>query len=171
MADNIYASIDLLYENAKEEYHYQRERLQKIQSKVELIMTLVSAVFTFEIANAMKVLDIDYSIDSSEHLQGFLAAMLGNFPYMISLVLLITAIVKLILVVFNIKCRVVDIVKLYNQKIYSRTREEVIPYLTALYVKCSAYNFQKINYLYRQINAVVIMVIISFLLFGIAYIF
>lgn len=171
MADNTYASIDILYENAKEEYIYQRERLEKIEAKVELIITLVSAVFTFEVANALKVLNIRHSIDSVEDFLNFLMAMWGNIPYLISLVLLVIAIVKLIFIVLNIKCRVVDIVKLYNKKVYTKTRDEVIPYLTAVYIKCNAYNFEKINSLYKKISRVVIIAIISILSFGLAYIF
>lgn len=169
MENNIYISIDTLYEIAKEEYDYQRERLQKLEAKVELVLGVVSTVFTFEIANALNVLDIDYSINSLENLKNFLCKMFLNIPYLVSFLLLIASIILLIYVSVNIKGRVIDVVKLYNQKIYSKPTEEVVPCLTALYVKYSAYNFKIINSLYRKINIVILMSVGSILLFGIAF--
>ena len=84
MANNMYVSIDFLYGIAKEEYDYQRERLKKIETRVELIMGVVGAVFTFEIANALKVLDIDYSISSFVNFKKFLCKMFLNVPYLLS---------------------------------------------------------------------------------------
>ena len=169
MANNMYVSIDFLYGIAKEEYDYQRERLKKIETRVELIMGVVGAVFTFEIANALKVLDIDYSISSFVNFKKFLCKMFLNVPYLLSFLLLIASIILLIYVGVNIKGRVVDVVKLYNGKIYSKPKEDITPYLTALYVKYSAYNFKKINSLYKKINLVILMAIGSMLLFGIAF--
>lgn len=169
MDNNVYISIDTLYDMAKEEYDYQRERFQKIEARVELIMGVVSAVFTFEIANALKVLNIDYSINSFANLRKFFYTMFQNVPYLISFFLLIASIIILIYVGVNIKGRVIDIVKLYNGKIYNKSKEDIIPYLTALYVKYSAYNFRKINSLYKKINLVIFMVVGSMLLFGMAF--
>lgn len=169
MENSMYVSIDALYDIAKEEYDYQRERLQKVETRVELIMGVVGAVLTFEIANALKVLDIDYSINSFTNFKKFLCRMFLNIPYLLSFLLLIASIIMLIYVGVNIKGRVVDVVKLYNRKIYNKPKEDITPYLTALYVKCSAYNFKKINSLYKNINLVILMSIGSMLLFGIAF--
>lgn len=169
MENNVYVSIDTLYNIAKEEYDYQRERLQKIETRVELIMGVVSAIFTFEIANALKVLNIDYPINSFTNLKRFLGRMIQNIPYLFSFLLLIVSIIMLIYVAVNIKGRVVDVVKLYNKKMYSKPKEDIVPYMTALYVKCSAYNFKKINFLYKKINSVILMSIGSVILFGVAF--
>lgn len=169
MNRDVYVSMETLYDIAKEEYVYQRERLQKIETKIELIMGLVSAVFTFEIVNAATALDIDFAVDSSVGLKKMVHKILCNIPYTFSLCLLIASIILLIYVGINVKCRIVDIVKLYNKKVYSKPKEELIPYLTALYVKCSAYNSKKINSSFRQINLVIMMSIVSVLLFGVGY--
>lgn len=169
--NSAYVSIKILYNNAKEEYNYQRERVQKLESKIELIITLISTIFTFEIANVLNVLKIDYLINSVENFNKFVSEMLKNIPCIISLVTMVVAIILSIIIIFKVKIRVVNVVDLYNTGIYKYSEDKILPYLTALYVRISDYNFRKLNFLYKLINVVVIISIVSIISFGIAYLF
>lgn len=171
MSKNTYESINLLYNQAKDEYNYQRERLQKMESKVELIITFVGTILTFEISNAKKLLNFCYTSDLTNNLKTLVRATINNIPYLLSLILLCVSVIILLVVFFNIKCRVVNIVKLYNDKTYNYNENDYTKYLTALYARCISYNYNKINYLYKLINCVVILSIISIISFGIAYLF
>lgn len=163
-----YPSIEMLLESEKEEYNYQRMRLQNIESKVEMIIAIVGSVVSFEIANVANVLKIEYTVNSIENLWKFAKDMICNFPYTISLVLLLISIFRLMKVLINLQYKIVDVVELYNQKIYMKSTEEVIPYLTAIYAKCNAINMKRLNCYYKKINSVVVLTIISLVLFGIA---
>lgn len=171
MSNNTYESIKLLYDQAKDEYNYQRERLQKIESKVELIITFVGSIFTFEISNAKKLLNFSYSSDLINTLKALVKSTINNIPYLLSLILIFISVIILLVIFFNVKCRIVSIVKLYNDKNYHYNENDYTKYLTALYVRCISYNYTKINYLYKLINGVVILSIISIISFGIAYLF
>ena len=163
-----YPSIEMLLESEKEEYNYQRMRLQNIESKVEMIIAIVGSVISFEIANAAEVLKIEYAVNSIENLWKFAKDMMCNFPYAASLVLLMLSVFRLIKVLINLKYKMVDVVKLYNQKIYMKSTEEIVPYLTAIYTKCNAFNLKRLNSYYKKINSVVVLTLISLVLFGIA---
>lgn len=171
MPNNTYESINLLYDHAKNEYNYQRERLQKIESKSELIITFVGSILTFEISNAKKILKFCFTSDLIGNLKILGKAIINNIPYLLSLILLMISIIILLVIFFNIKCRIVSMVKLYNDRVYHYNKDDFTKYLTALYVKCISYNYTKINYLYKLINCVVILSIISIISFGIAYLF
>lgn len=162
-------SVEFLYNCAKEEYNYQRERIQKLEAKVEMIIGFISTVFTFEIANAFHVLKIDYIIDSFEKLKSFLSVMIRNIPYVISLILLIISIVLLLTVIFSIKLKVVSVLAFYNKEKYNENKIDILTYTSSLYVACTEANFNKLNKLYKMIYAVIIMSIVSMISYGISY--
>ena len=170
MQQDGYASINILFEMSKEEYNYQRERLGKLESRIALVIGIVSPVFAFEIANVHSVFGCA-SIDSMNEGINIIKNVLWNFPYCMSISILIITMVLLFYIGLNIKCKIIDIVKLYNNKIYSMEKEDVIPYLTALYVKCSYHNMKSMNRLFRLLNIVIGLVGVSFILFGVSYLY
>lgn len=168
MAKKGYPSITILFEIEKEEYDYQRQRLQNILIKAELIIAVIGSVISFEIANAVKILQLYDTAVSVKNMRNILWYITGNFPYLISLITLLFSIFVMISVFVSLKCRTVDVAKLYNKKVYKMSEEDLLPYLTALYAKCNAYNFSRINSYYKKINAVIILTIVSIVLFGAA---
>ena len=172
MADSKnYPSIEELYKTVKDEYAYQRNRMQRIESKIKVIITILTTVFTFEIANAFSVLDLNLKIDSVDSLKVFFKAGLANIPYVVSIVSMVAAIILLLIVTFSLKCKYLDVVKLYNNKIYNEPIEVVVPFYTVSYVKCIFENNKRFNRLYRFNNAVIFLSVISFISFCISYLF
>ncbi len=166
-----FLSINELYVNAKEEYTYQRNRMQRVENKVKVIITLLTTIFTFELANALNVLNLKIRIDSFDNFKIFLQAMFSNIPYFISLIAMLIALVLLIVVIFSLKCKYLDIVKIYNSEIYNEPKEVAIPFYVILYTKCIFENNKRFNRLYKMINAVIIFSIISLISFGVSYLF
>lgn len=164
-----YPSIMMLFEIEKEEYDYQRQRLQNILIKAELIIVVIGSIISFEIANAANILKI---CETANTMDGFqtLRQVAGNLPYLILIIVLLVSAAIMIWVLVSLKYKTVNVVKLYNNKVYKMAEKDLFPYLTALYAKCNAYNFQRINSYYKRINAVIVLAIVSIILFGIAYI-
>ncbi len=141
---------------------------KNILIKAELIIAVIGSVISFEIANAVKILQLYDTAVSVKNMRNILWYITGNFPYLISLITLLFSIFVMISVFVSLKCRTVDVAKLYNKKVYKMSEEDLLPYLTALYAKCNAYNFSRINSYYKKINAVIILTIVSIVLFGAA---
>ena len=167
-----YPSISLLYEIAKEEYFHQKNRMQNIESKISITITVLTFFFSFEIANLLNVLDIDFKINSWDSFFSFLNIARTNIPYMLSLIFMLISIFMLLFVNFNLKSKCIDLMNLYNhKKIYRKTCDEAVVIYTFTYLACIYNNNDKLNKLYKHINMVIIFAIMSIVFFALSYLF
>lgn len=143
-----FQSLKIMLELASREYEHQCARVDRLNTKTDILLSMVALLFSVDM----------FQFKQTESLCSFFAV---NIWALLSSIGLVLSMLLVLYIMRSREFRTVDVVKLFNRKLYSEDEDICNGILLTSYVSCIAQNKDKINLLFKQLNWAIMLWVVS----------